>query len=450
MRVDSHHRAHPPEPADDLATEAEDDAPTSAYRAFARDLGGVCARLRDDGGLLSELDSCAWQIFLAIALSWSRHDVTPLRRMLTKRAGLSAREVTRQLRVLCVLGVVRLRRSPGGPTEYRIGEFLEKDVVEHATVWAPSTWRSTVGTSHQQGSSPASRATPQCDTLAPQAIPLGDTLAPQSIPPHEGGDTLAPQSIPLADTLAPQAIPPHQGAGTLAPQSIPPPAEPGYGRPTLAPQAIPPRGVGVPQAQRGDGLPTLFGDLRPISLRAAIATVTDGTRAPPAGGPARATLPAQSSPFKRKDLRSFSSDEGLRTPPARDGASAPGELGAAERSDEAADRAAACQALLGRHRRLHPETPLPRTFNPEDVAVVVRCAAEGGWARQRFAEMSRDAVEGAIARSPDRAPTIRFIWGKVEHFTAHVERGRAARLAGERRKANRAPPAEAYAGANHA
>ena len=414
MMVDSHHRAHPPEPADDLATEAEDDAPTSAYRAFARDLGGVCARLRDDGGLLSELDSCAWQIFLAIALSWSRHDVTPLRRMLTKRAGLSAREVTRQLRVLCVLGVVRLRRSPGGPTEYRIGEFLEKDVVEHATVWAPSTWRSTVGTSHQQGSSPASRATPQ------------------------------------GDTLAPQAIPPHQGAGTLAPQSIPPPAEPGYGRPTLAPQAIPPRGVGVPQAQRGDGPPTLFGDLRPMSLRVAIATVTDGTRAPPAGGPARATLPAQSSPFKRKDLRSFSSDEGLRTPPARDGASAPGELGAAERSDEAADRAAACQALLGRHRRLHRETPLPRTFNPEDVAVVVRCAAEGGWARQRFAEMSRDAVEGAIARSPDRAPTIRFIWGKVEHFTAHVERGRAARLAGERRKANRAPPAEAYAGANHA
>ena len=58
----------------------------------------------------------------------------------------------------------------------------------------------------------------------------------------------------------------------------------------------------------------------------------------------------------------------------------------------------------------------------------------------------RDAIGGAFLASKDGPPTVRFIWGKLEHFFDHVERGRRRRLADERHERLCAPDN----GASHA
>jgi hypothetical protein len=96
------------------------------------------------------------------------------------------------------------------------------------------------------------------------------------------------------------------------------------------------------------------------------------------------------------------------------------------------DREVARAALVERMARKHPERPAPRWFDAGDVAMVAACAAalEGG-ADEKLIGL-RDAISGAFLVSKDGAPTVRFIWEKLDHFLDHVERGRRRRLAQER------------------
>jgi hypothetical protein len=48
--------------------------------------------------------------------------------------------------------------------------------------------------------------------------------------------------------------------------------------------------------------------------------------------------------------------------------------------------------------------------------------------RARSPPAQRDAIAGAFLLSKNGAPTVRFIWGKLDHFFDHVERGRRRRL----------------------
>jgi hypothetical protein len=102
------------------------------------------------------------------------------------------------------------------------------------------------------------------------------------------------------------------------------------------------------------------------------------------------------------------------------------------------DRDLARTALGERMTRKHPTRPAPRYFDAGDVTLVAACASalEGDRGTKTLA--LRDAIGGAFLASKDGPPTVRFIWGKLEHFLDHVERGRRRRLADERHERLRA------------
>jgi hypothetical protein len=64
--------------------------------------------------------------------------------------------------------------------------------------------------------------------------------------------------------------------------------------------------------------------------------------------------------------------------------------------------------------------------------MVARCAAAIDGDRDVRLQALRDSIIGAFSASKDGPPTSRFIWGKLEHFVEHVERGRRKAQAEER------------------
>jgi hypothetical protein len=115
------------------------------------------------------------------------------------------------------------------------------------------------------------------------------------------------------------------------------------------------------------------------------------------------------------------------------------------------DREIARAALAKRMKRKHPERLPPRWYDRSDVEMVARCTAavEGG--REAKLAANRAAIQGAFCASKEGAPTVRFIWAKLEHFLEHVERGRRmasaeAREAQRRADQDRRPVSESGAG----
>jgi hypothetical protein len=102
------------------------------------------------------------------------------------------------------------------------------------------------------------------------------------------------------------------------------------------------------------------------------------------------------------------------------------------------DREVARVALVERMARKHPTRAAPRWFDPDEVALVASCASAHGGDRDAKTRGLRDAIGNAFAVSKDGPPTVRFIWGKLDHFLDHVERGRRRRLAEERNARMRA------------
>ncbi len=104
------------------------------------------------------------------------------------------------------------------------------------------------------------------------------------------------------------------------------------------------------------------------------------------------------------------------------------------------DRDIARLALTERMARKYPTRSPPRCFDAGEVTLVAACASalEGG--RETKMRSLSDAIRGAFVASKDGPPTVRFIWGKCEHFLDHVERGRCQRLAEERDERLRASP----------
>jgi hypothetical protein len=98
------------------------------------------------------------------------------------------------------------------------------------------------------------------------------------------------------------------------------------------------------------------------------------------------------------------------------------------------DRDAARMALGERMTRKYPTRPAPRYFDAGDIALVAACASAIQGDKDARVRALSDAIAGAFAASKDGPPTVRFIWGKLEHFLDHVERGRRGRLAEERRE----------------
>ena len=88
------------------------------------------------------------------------------------------------------------------------------------------------------------------------------------------------------------------------------------------------------------------------------------------------------------------------------------------------DREIARAALADRMHRKHPTRPPPRWFDATELALVAACSGALDGDREAKLEAHREAIEGAHLASKDGPPTVRFIWGKLEHFLDHVERGR--------------------------
>ena len=90
------------------------------------------------------------------------------------------------------------------------------------------------------------------------------------------------------------------------------------------------------------------------------------------------------------------------------------------------DLAIARIALAEHFQRRYPERPAPCLFDERDLQSVARCAAATRGDRETKLRTLRDAIDGAF-RTSARAPTVRFVWEKLEHFFEHAERGRRAR-----------------------
>jgi hypothetical protein len=96
------------------------------------------------------------------------------------------------------------------------------------------------------------------------------------------------------------------------------------------------------------------------------------------------------------------------------------------------DREIARITLGERMKHKHPKRPPPRWFDRADVEMVAVCAASIEGNREVKLQALRDSIVGAFSASKDGAPTSRFIWGKLEHFVEHVERGQRKAQAEER------------------
>jgi len=90
------------------------------------------------------------------------------------------------------------------------------------------------------------------------------------------------------------------------------------------------------------------------------------------------------------------------------------------------DRAVATTAIAECLRRRWPDRPPPRDFHPDDVACVARCAASVGGGADGKLQALRDALAGA-SRTSRQPPTVRYVWGTLEHFRAHVRTTRQLR-----------------------
>jgi hypothetical protein len=105
------------------------------------------------------------------------------------------------------------------------------------------------------------------------------------------------------------------------------------------------------------------------------------------------------------------------------------------------DRETARIALTEHFRRRYPGRPAPRFFDEREIERVARCAAATQGDRETRLRTQRDALDGAF-RASTRAPTVRYVWEKLEHFFEHAERGRRARAVEDGRPATPALPTE--------
>ncbi len=70
--------------------------------------------------------------------------------------------------------------------------------------------------------------------------------------------------------------------------------------------------------------------------------------------------------------------------------------------------------------------------------MVAECTAAIEGDREAKLRAHRDAIDGAFQASKDGPPTARFIWGTLEHFLEHGERGERRARAEERDAERRA------------
>jgi hypothetical protein len=153
--------------------------------------------------------------------------------------------------------------------------------------------------------------------------------------------------------------------------------------------------------------------------------------APPAAASGGLPDPG-SGELRDPDLREHSSSS--RAPRAREPQAGEEEQPEVTRED----REIARLALQERMRRKDPTRPPPRWFDASDVAMVAACTATIEGDREQKLRVHRDAIAGAFRSSKTGPPAARFIWGRLEHFREHVERGRRMAEADARAKVREA------------
>jgi hypothetical protein len=187
--------------------------------------------------------------------------------------------------------------------------------------------------------------------------------------------------------------------------------------------------VRLRRERRPDGSERLYYAPGLVTLRELAAFAERYPRAPtkaPTSHPPEAVsgIPPEASSGELRDqdqIEPSSCETVAKAPPEEE------ETGGPKDDEEVARR-----ALAERMAKKHPMRPPPRLYEAGEVAMVAACAAmlEGDAETKMAAQ--RDAIAGAFHVSKDGPPTVRFIWGKLDHFLDHVERGKGRRLARER------------------
>jgi hypothetical protein len=158
--------------------------------------------------------------------------------------------------------------------------------------------------------------------------------------------------------------------------------------------------------------------LKPVAMDSPATTTSD---IPPEarGG----TRPEMASMEPKEDQKEPSFSKATPPPQARP----PQQLDIGREEEELARN-----ALADRMARKHPNRPAPRWFDAGEIAMVATCAAAIDGHTEEKKVALRDAITGAFMASREGPPTVRFIWGKLDHFFDHVERGRRRRVDAER------------------
>ncbi|HEX3344693.1 MAG TPA: helix-turn-helix domain-containing protein [Polyangiaceae bacterium] len=140
----------------------------------------------------------------------------------------------------------------------------------------------------------------------------------------------------------------------------------------------------------------------------------------------------------------------LENPAGPPSSPSPARAGAEPRKEEGCevgevDRSIAREALREHFERRRPGRRPPRLFDEDDVERVARCALAFDGDAESTRQAMRDALAGAFHVSR-RPATTRFIWGTLEHFFEHVDRGRRMRHEKERAAMRAAPIAPGPSG----
>jgi hypothetical protein len=184
-------------------------------------------------------------------------------------------------------------------------------------------------------------------------------------------------------------------------------------RPTLAP--LPDRGSG--------GLPDR-GSAEPHSSR----SLTFSPQAEPRPLPPPAIAGELVAALPSGQENTTAASPGLERPtPIRSGSNDPERIDSSRSGSDVGDLS--LDALAIHHAKKRPGQRPPRIWDQDAIDTVRACLAKlSDRPLDEQRELVRDAIAGGIVRSREGFPTIRFLFGSVEHFLDHADAGKSARF----------------------
>jgi len=346
---------------------------------FRDSFGHALLELRSREKSFRELEKGPWALFIAIAVHWQTHEEAwPSQESLARFNGWSSRAVRTQAGELERGGFVRLRRERQRSGAERI--FYAP---------GPATLTALVAF--------AERFPRQRGEERPSGTELREAPEAASGGPAAALSAARAETAPLPEAGSP-ALPEAPSAGHEAPEAV------AAGVPEILSAASP-----LPEAASGEAA-EVAADGPPEAIAEELRD-QETNRSSSSDPRARGGNVAEEEQAMLEDQESES-----------------GEARSSEPGDD--DRELARMALAERLKRKYPEREVKtrQWFAADELELVARCSHAVGSSREAKQQALLDAIEAAFAKSKRGAPSVSFIWGTVEHFLDHADRGKRRRI----------------------